>query len=280
MNDICYHHEKLNIDNSLFPIIDCSYVMIMDRSRYELDVRKQLKKYPLSKKIILQWNRGFKNCQKKLFDQVSVADLADSFKLVLHNALINDYNHILILEEDFIIDERIENIKYREEITDFLVDEEPNILLLGSILWNTGEKKGNFIRVKWKTGTHAIILNRKTIKYLHDLMENNENLIDIDNITNQYVYKKYSYKIPLIMQVWNDSDNKKNWGKGVVKNENIRQLNNTMYSSFLEYFGFTQENTIKKAFHNHYEIHFNTFYKLLAIILNIISTILGKNEKN
>lgn len=275
MNDLCYNYERVENKETYFPMIDCCYVIIMENSKYEDQVKKQLERYPLSKNIYLQWNKGYKKCDKVLPEQISTADLTDSYKTVLRNAIKNDYKFIMILEEDFLVNKRIDDKGVRGEIEDFMKKRDPNILLLGSILWSTGDKDGNFVKVNIKTGTHAMIINKKTIRNLYIKLENSKNIIDMDILTNK-TYGKYAYKIPLIVQVFEYSENQKNWGIGSFKSENDRNNNVPIFIFWLKLLGFSKKDELENAFELNYKIHFNDYFKICKMISSKISNYMSE----
>lgn len=83
---------------------------------------------------------------------------------------------------------------------------------MGSVLWRTGAMVENFKEVEIKLGTHAIIYNHVGIQKLYDLLTRKMNsAIDVDILTNNYL-KMYSYKLPLIIQVYGGTENRHNWG--------------------------------------------------------------------
>lgn len=270
MNDLCYNYERIKNDNPIFPFIDWAYVIIMDNSKYENRVREQLNKYPLCKNTYLQWNQGFKNCRKNLAKQISVTDLTDSFKTVLKNALDNNHNYILILEEDFIINQKIKNNEVRNDISNFVYEYNPDIILLGSLLWSVDNCPDiNFKKALIKTGTHAMIFNRKAIKKYYEKISSMDNeIIDIDVITNN-VENMYSYKIPLIIQIYQVTDNQKNWGSH-IKNEFKKKILVGILVYFIRFLGFSSSKTILNAYNDNYEFNFNDNYKLLKKLINFL----------
>ena len=124
-------------------------------------------------KIVIQWNKGYKNCKKDLNAQNTVQDIIDSNKTLLNDAIINDYKYILILEEDFIINKFILDEKIREEITEFIQEKNPKIFLFGSVLWKTSNRIGDFAKVDLKLGNHASLYNKEGIQeYYNKLLKN------------------------------------------------------------------------------------------------------------
>jgi len=256
MNDLCYNYEKIkNFNEPIFKSVDSCYVIILNNSKYEDRVRNQLKEYCLCKNMLLQWNKGFKNCTKIIPRQITISDLTDSFLTILHNAIINDYNNILILEEDFIINKRIREEKVKNDLNNFIINYNPDILLLGSILWESTGNYNGFVKVGIKTGTHAIIINRETINKLYYQIKNSEDVTDIDILTNN-LKNKFAYKIPVIIQVFSSTENQKNWGEGLIKNNLKRKISVFLFLIILRIIGFDDVNRIDNAYQLNYNYHF------------------------
>lgn len=272
MNNLCYRYEKLSNNSSLFPIIDCSYVLIMNGSKFESRVRRQLKEYPLSIKMILQWNSGFKKCEKRLARQFTVSDLTDCYATVFHNALENGYNYIIILEEDFMIDERIRDNEVREDINRFILGNNPEMICLGSVIWKSEKcEDNNFRRLKIKQGTHAVIMNRKIIEYLYRKINDNE-IYDMDILTNKDCERMYGYKYPLIKQVFSITENQENWGSN-IKSEWKRKILLCSFLFLLRLLGFNSEKSINNAYNINYKIHFDDRLIIIKLISNYLSEI-------
>lgn len=270
MNDYCYTYEVLKSGRPIFQMIDCVYVMIMNNSKYEARVRDQLAKYPLGQRILLQKNAGFKRCSKSIARQDTIADLVDSNYTFLINAIQNNYRRILVLEEDFIISPKLADKDVIRDIQSFLTVNEPEALLLGSVLWRTGAIVENFKEVEIKLGTHAIIYNNVGIQKLYDLITRKMNMaIDIDILTNDYL-KMYSYKLPLIIQVFGGTENQQNWGIH-IPDKKKRERSVKMYLWLLGTLGFSNEKKIWDAYDLNYKVHFDGKFVILQLILNFIS---------
>ena len=275
MNDYCYKYEVLKSRTPIFPIIDCVYVIIMNSSKYEQRIRDQLEKYPLGSKIVLQWNSGFRKCKKKLIRQDTIADIVDSNLTIFANAIQNNYKRILVLEEDFIINSKLGDKEVIYDINSFITVHEPEALLLGSVLWRTGKQIDNFKEVEIKLGTHAIIYNHVGISKLYKLIIDKINLpIDIDILTNQNL-KMYSYKIPLIIQVYYITENQSNWGIHITDKKK-RERSVKSYKWFLRVLGFSNEKKIWDAYNFNYKVHFDSRFILFQLILNFTSYYIDK----
>jgi len=266
INNQCYRHERISTHNKydsqiIFPNVDMTYVLIMVGSKHEERVRRQLNDYPFTRNIYLQWNYGFKNCNKHLAKQKTDSDLSDAYMIAFSHAIQHNYDRILILEDDFVVN-GITNTD-RKNVYDFLDIYNPEILTFGSLIQKSSEKyylNNNFLQIYIKYGTHAMIYNKDTINKLYIKLYNEK--IDIDLFTNN-ICKIYSYKLPLIVQILPKTENRSNW---YFENK-FQQL----FSNFIIWIlGLDNEKRYKNAYKFIHDIHFNKKYKILKKILNKI----------
>lgn len=266
INNQCYRHEKISTHNKydsqiIFPNVDMTYVLIMVGSKHEERVRRQLEDYPFTRNIYLQWNYGFRNCKKYLAKQKTDSDLSDAYMIAFSHAIQHNYDRILILEDDFVVN-GITNTD-RKNIYDFLEIYNPEILTLGSLIQKSSDKyflNNNFLQIHNKNGTHAMIYNKDTINKLYIKLYNET--VDIDNLTNN-ICKIYSYKLPLIIQLFPKTENRSNWP---FKNK-FQQL----FSNFIIWIlGLDNEKKYKKTYKLINDIHFKKNYRILKKILNKI----------
>jgi hypothetical protein len=272
INNQCYRHERISTHNKydsqiIFPNVDMTYVLIMVGSKHEERVRRQLEDYPFTRNIYLQWNYGFRNCSKYLTKQKTDSDLSDAYMIVFSDAIQHNYNRILILEDDFVVN-GITNID-KKNIYDFLEIYNPEILTLGSILISTSDKyllNNNFLEVYNKAGTHAMIYNNnvfyKIYLQLYTKPISIDTIINIDTITSK-VDNIYSYKLPLIIQLVSKTENSNTW------HSNKFMLFLCTFAIWL--LGLDNEKRYKKTYKLIHDIHFKKNYKILKKILNAIS---------
>lgn len=265
INNQCYRHEKISTHNKydsqiIFPNVDMTYVLIMVGSKHEERVRAQLNKYPFTRNIYLQWNYGFKNCSKHLKKQKTDSDLSDAYMIAFSHAIQHNYDRILILEDDFVVNGITDND--RKNIYYFLEIYNPEILTLGSILIKSDDKyflNNNFLQIYVKYGTHAMIYNKDSINKLYIKLYSDKT--NIDDLTNK-ICKIYSYKLYLIIQLFPKTENRSNW-----HSNKFQQL----LSNFLIWIlGLDNEKRYKNAYKFIHNIHFNKNYKILKKIMNKI----------
>lgn len=265
INNQCYRHEIISTHNKydsqiIFPNVDMTYVLIMVGSKYEERVRAQLNRYPFTRNIYLQWNYGFRHCRKHLAKQKTDSDLSDAYIIAFSHAIQHNYERILILEDDFVVN-GITDID-RKNIYNFLDIYNPEILTLGSVILKSSDKyflNNNFLQIYQKNGTHAMIYNKDTINKLYIKLYNEK--IDIDIFTNK-ICKIYSYKLPLIVQVFPKTENRSNW--------NLNKFQRLLSNFLLWILGLDNEKRYKKTYKLIHDIHFKKNYRIIKKILNKI----------
>lgn len=265
INNQCYRYEIISTHNKydnqiIFPNVDMTYVLIMFGSKHEKRVRKQLDNYPFTRNIYLQWNYGFKNCNKHLPKKDTVMDLSDAYKIAFSHAIQHNYDRILILEDDFVVN-GISNID-KKNIYDFLEIYNPDVLTIGTVILKSYDKyylNNNFLQIKDKMGTHAIIYNKNVFYKIYLELYNER--IDIDYITNK-LFKIYSYKLPLIIQSFPKTENRLNWY--------FTPFQRLINDIFIWILGLDNEKRYKNAYKLIYNIHFNNNYKIIKKISNIL----------
>jgi hypothetical protein len=205
-----YRLENIKYTDELFPEIDATYIIHLEGNGRYAHIQDQLSKYHPTKEVFILWNQGYKTGTKPAHITNPPLDLVDAYLHVCKDAKSRNYHYVLILEDDFIFDERIRSLEHRENIQAFLANrsEENFQYLLGCI---------PYIRVPytWTTnisilsaGTHACIYSKANREYL---LENRDNIKDWD-IYGVYHATRYMYSIPLCYQLFPKTENSEHWG--------------------------------------------------------------------
>jgi hypothetical protein len=215
MNKNSYRYEMIKTNEGMFDnYIDIIYILTMENSKRRDHYMKQINIHKPHKKILIQHNKGFKKCEKKLYKQNSLYDLNDAYYHVFLNALQNNYKNIIIFEDDFFFDETI-NKYIVDDIGNFITTNKYHVYNLGNLYgfpvpsFSTHTKNFLFIC------SHGAIYNidyfnyyinkyEKNMKYANDLIWNSLNII------------KYNYYKPLCFQLFGPTDNKNLWATGKI----------------------------------------------------------------
>ena len=214
MNDKCFNYEKRYYKNGFFDsFVDATYILTMENSKRKLDYENQLKKYIPTKIVYIVLNKGYKKCAKNLVKQQSNYDIVDANLNIMNHSLKNNYENILILEDDFIFNDALIDFNIINEIKDFFINNKNKnfyfnlgpIPFLFNIIPNKNIYKSIFITsnqgVIYKKNLILEIVNDKNIYIKND--------IHIDKYINKY--NSYFYKIPLIIQTLPETENREIW---------------------------------------------------------------------
>jgi len=212
MNE-CYKFDERNFKDSIFQNIDATYIIHLENNGRLTHIESQLQKYHPTQKIYILFNKGYKKCKKKDYIDTPTKDLIDAFYTIFIHAREKKYNNILILEDDFIFDEKIKENNHIEIIDKFIKNENFFLYYLGSITWLQTYFNEYNNRIIFSTGTHSIIYSKKTRDYiLNNIKQNTIN--DWDIFLNFNFANRFKYYTPLCYQTFPTTDNSKNWHRG------------------------------------------------------------------
>ena len=76
---------------SLDSCIDCTYVLVMEGSSREEQIKTQVETAGITSRIIFQYNPGYKKCEKNLRIKKTNYDLEHALKNVCTHALNREY---------------------------------------------------------------------------------------------------------------------------------------------------------------------------------------------
>ena len=225
MNDGYYFHQLDSFEGIFDHCIDCVYIITMVKSadRHK-NIEKQLMKSNLHKNTKILFNQGYKQNSKYLYKKDGSIDFKiensshDLFhaNLTIHqDAKNNNYENILILEDDFIITNELSNPEHIKNISEKISSEKNNMLILylGLVPLVTTKTPSSFFHKNILSfGNHAVIYNKN---YTNNILNQNYHIVDIDAynvILKKNNLTRLFYYIPLIMQSFPETENKQNWG--------------------------------------------------------------------
>lgn len=223
----CYKREEILFKKGIFDeIIDVVYIITMENSKERhQSIKEQLKKYRLSKKNVIFFNKSFQKCEKQLCNykktqckliKETYEDLTHVNQFVFQESLLNNFNNILVLEDDFIFSKRLYKKNIIKDITNIVKIYEKTkqslVLRLGCIpLLSLPSANKNFRKCLISLGTHAVIYNKKAFQEILTFKRRSD---DIDmNTSLLFMNRQLYYKKPLIYQLFKQTENRDNWGK-------------------------------------------------------------------
>ena len=207
MNDHCYHTTELRFSEGVLDsAVNMAYLLTMVDSNREW--QKELYNFPLSSKVTVVYNMGFRNCKKQLVKQISYCDLQDAVLYIFNDALRKGYQRILVLEDDFQILEKKKEHYYSVE--DFIKKKNPDVYNLGPMITLCGKPSILTHNASWFfTTTHAVIYNQNYITYFVQKAPHRAG--HVDTYFNKASVKKYTYYMPLIGQTFPMTENRQSW---------------------------------------------------------------------
>jgi hypothetical protein len=211
-----YKFKKLLFNDGLLnKTVDATYIIHLENNGRYNHIQKQLEEYHPTNTIYILFNKGYKKSKKKAFITNTALDLIDAFLEIFKHAKKENYNNILILEDDFIFSKKIKEIKHTNNINNIIkkIDGTNFIYSLGCIpFFQIPYDFYDFNNyISYSTGgTHAMIYSKSN--RLNTLSINPNTIKDWDYFNNLYVYK-IIYHIPLCYQLFPITENSKSWGK-------------------------------------------------------------------
>jgi hypothetical protein len=243
-NNDCYSMDYLEYNNGLLDrFIDATYIITMTNSPRIKNIQKQLKTYIPTKKIYILYNDGYKRCDKVLPFNAPPYDLTDAYFHVIKKSLENNFNNILILEDDFIFSDIINDLNIHNEIK-FILDKYNN----DKITFNLGpipvifypnlNPFNNIYKNIFTTGAQSIIYNKNARIDIMKYYGNNK--IRHWDLFITSTYNSYFYRNPLIYQTYPQTENQKYWVSN-NKNDLLSIINQKIISYFVKLLNLDKE---------------------------------------
>jgi hypothetical protein len=274
----CYTFKKMKYNMGLLhDAVDATYIIHLEgNGRYD-DIMNQLKIYHPTKEVYILFNKGYKKCQKDEHIKLPAHDLVDAFLHIFKHAKNENYDNILILEDDFIFIEKIKKTSTQQDICTFLNEHknEDYQYFLGCLpllqLPCTLDCK-HYINI-CSLGMHAVIYTKKNREML--LKVNQKNITDWDYYSFTHS-RRYTYCEPLCYQLLNDTENSRNWHK----DNSILHIIALLTKKILNLFkldtqiepGYSFLYIFSKIF------AFILLFLILVIVYNIVNRVIVKNR--
>ena len=258
MESKCYRFEKFIFQKGLLDnCVDATYIIhLEDNGRFE-SIMNQLDEYHPTKLTYVVFNKGYKNCEKEIYITIPPYDLVDAFLKVFKHANQNNYNNILILEDDFIFHEDIKKKCIQKDICSFIKKQKNKnfIYFLGCIpLLLMPFDYNNHYKILSSAGTHSCIYSKQN--RIETLKMNQQKIKDWDDYHRMYSIK-YTYYKPLCYQIFPETKNSKHW------------TINYKYCQFILIF-FNLNNSPEPGYSYFYVLSKILFYLLIIFLILLI----------
>jgi hypothetical protein len=202
----CYRYEIINeTENPILHNVDIAVILVMENSNRFVPDPFLLN---LTKKTVIQYNLGFKMCYKSSKITTSVQDIVHAYYTAFK--YVQKYNNVIIFEEDAIVINK--DISVYKKIDTFLENNHFDIFTFGSFSMfskydNDFYKLNNIL-----TQSQAIIYSPNSIKKLIKMCSDSS--INNKHIDYEYIGQldnKFTYKYPLIVQLFPETENQTTW---------------------------------------------------------------------
>jgi hypothetical protein len=179
-----------------------------NNGRYD-SIIEQLNIFQPTQKVFILFNKGFKKCKKESYVNSTNTDLVDSYLQIFHHSIKNEYENILILEDDFFFNRKILKKQICDDINKFLLQNknEEFLYYLGCLPFAQTKYSGNHNKMLVGFTTHSVIYSKAIINKI--IQMDRTKIIDWDNYSRNFT--RYIYNIPLCYQLFPDTENSKNW---------------------------------------------------------------------
>ncbi len=237
INKDSYRFEEYNYEDGLFDLCaDATFIIHLENNgRYE-HIQNQLKEYHPTRKVFILHNKGYINSKKQEYINRPPLDLVDAFLTCFKYASNNNFNNILILEDDFIFVKKYLTDKNIFSINSFVLKNNSKNLIYKLGCFDYRFKFFNDIHIEYVCGgaAHAVIYTKGVID--ETLKINQEDIIDWgDHTWNQLFERRMFYK-PLCIQSIKKTENRKYWHLGKLNKHKSILLHNlecTMSNLFI-----------------------------------------------
>jgi hypothetical protein len=216
--DECYTFKQYKYTDGIFSKhIDATYIIYLSGSTRMTSIMSQLEQYHPTDNVYILINKPFKYCKKNLIRDRIAYDIIDSNMHIFNHAKQNDYENILVLEDDFIFSPEIKNTTHIDNINSFL-NKHTNtdfIYQLGCapIILIPYNSYTYIAFISW--GAHAHIYSRKSyMRHLNEYdnkMKSYTELGGLDTyatINNIRYWNVFTYYKPLCYQTYPNTDSR------------------------------------------------------------------------
>lgn len=213
----CYRHVYYTMDRPIFSEVDTAVVLIMENSTQTERLLAQFRQYPVCRNIIFQYNRGFRNCDKKCVS----TSTEDILHAVCHACRHVSKRPVLILEDDVVF--RPQLITHAENVEEFLKTSNWDLYSLGSNPVVCIPTLGKHVRTPIMGGAHALFIGAElstrlqSKRFLQRIRSRMSTFGLVKDTSLSSLAKSYMYRIPLAVQPHPATDNSRLWMNPLFK---------------------------------------------------------------
>lgn len=201
----CYYHKVIN--ETKHPILNNVDVVLILTMKASNRFKEEPFLLNLAKKTIIQYNEGYKKCKKTNTIISSKEDIVHAYYTAFE--YLKEYNNVIILEDDAIVINK--DLIVYEKIDNFIKNQNFNIFSFGSFGFFS-KYNNDFYEIFFYANAQANVYSKDARKLLlNNIIETNLTNGDIDTTYINNLTNKYTYKYPLIVQLFPETENMSNW---------------------------------------------------------------------
>jgi len=209
-NKYCYTFEEILFDDEFLPAVDVTYIIHLEGNGREQHIQEQLKEYHPTKRIFILHNQGFKQCEKKGVNK-SCIDIVDAFLQIFKHAQEQQYDNILILEDDFVFSEKMKDPYHQNNVNGFIKENKDTefMYLLGCIPSLVIPCTYTTYKIFQSGGMHSVIYSKQQRTTI--LQQDQSSIVDWDDFNP--LKTRYMYYLPLCYQLFPETENMNHWAE-------------------------------------------------------------------
>jgi hypothetical protein len=213
-NTKCYDFQSVDFHHGVLDgVVDCTYVIHLEGNGRLEHIHQEINRITPTKKVFVVKNKGYKKCEKKIIEQASYQDLTDAFLQCLKHAKSNRYKNVLILEDDFILDEKLNDPNHVANMERFVHGNQDKafVYFIGVLpIVSYPTTYMTTYRALKSLTMHSVIYSEKVIQHYDRLKWDHKHW---DVIVDKSIQHKYMYYTPLCYQTFPQTENRKSWGE-------------------------------------------------------------------
>jgi hypothetical protein len=241
----CYSYKVINnCETPILKNVDVVLILAMeDSTRFKEDPFI----LNLTKQTIIQYNKGFKKCNKPSTIISSKQDIVHAYYTAFE--YLKEYNNVIILEDDaFAVNK---DLLVYEKIDAFIATTDFDIFTFGSFGLTSKYSKDffkfdkspfNLSKLTYICSQANIYSYNARTKLIEDISSTNFNRGQMDSEYLAYLDKVFTYKYPLIVQLFPQTENMKLWCNNIFHLHIVKciialfKLDSRTYGWYLIYF--------------------------------------------
>jgi len=181
-NPPCYRLENLPLFET-YMFQNCPLAIVLTVEGSTRDFRSEISKHRPCNQVIIQHNKTFRNCSKKLFTAKVACDLYHALTNAFTVALNKGVPRVCILEDDFFMADYNKNLV--ENIDAFIQEFNPSVYSLGSFFVTPAtffNANKTHVRCVHMNSAHAVIYSAQYMKQFIEYTLTNVNDCHVDQV--------------------------------------------------------------------------------------------------